>query len=496
MRRFILPALVLSVAIIASVLAANANDAANPDDPSTTDTGPSLATPLLSVRRTPEWLRQPTTTNLLDTAVRRPVDAVGDTGLVCLSVHVNGQSVTEVASDLPFNPGESQRLLTLAALDTVGTGAFTTEVVRATDGVIDDDGVLQGDLWLIGGADPVLSTNAFISRFDDSRAFTSLEELALNTATALGEAGITAVAGRIIGVDSKYEGSPQVFDFEEPTWTRAEVDSKVVGVTSGLLVNNGFSSYPDDTVDPTANVRTTDAVTHAASEFAVLLNFFGIPATGGVAGGDAPPAVDREPVASIDSPPLSEIARRALVDGTTAEMLWREIAVRGGGSASNFDVVLGINAALIELGLLQSEEAGNFGKFDGSGLSLRNRTRCDVLAGVLDLDPDGLAVQALRDVGESTVAECAPSSFDSLHVTASARPEVTSMAGKAVASNGDVLTFSVIANWVAGESGLADRGVCDGLLPGILDAIAEHPAGPELDDLTPLTPALPADADE
>ncbi|MEZ5244272.1 MAG: D-alanyl-D-alanine carboxypeptidase [Acidimicrobiales bacterium] len=491
MRRFLLPAAVLAVAVIASVLAGGANDAAAPDQASTGETVDSLATPLFSVRRAPEWLRQPTTDNLLDTAVRAPVEALAGTGFACLAVHVNGEPVTEVASDVPLIPGEVQRLLTLAALDTVGTGGFTTEVVRSSGAVITEEGVLEGDLWLLGGADPVLSTNPYISRFDDGRAFTSLEELALTTIVALRDAGITEIGGRIIGVDTKYEGSPQVFS--DTYWTAAERRSGTVGLTSGLLVDNGFTSFPADAGDPSANVRSSDPVGHAASTFRDVLVALDMPVTGGAEAGDAPSAVDREPVARIESPALEEIAQRALADGTTAEMLWREAALRGGNPADGLGAIFFVNAAMVELGLLGSDEAGNFPKVDGSGLSLENRAQCGTLVGVLDPQTAGLAEAALPAVADSPLASCAPSSLASLRVTAAARPEVTSMAGIATAANGDLITFAVIADWLPDASGaFGPQAVCDGLLPAVLEAIAQHPAGPDLADLTPLDP-VPAE---
>ena len=63
------------------------------------------------------------------------------------------------------------------------------------------------------------------------------------------------------------------------------------------------------------------------------------------------------------------------------------------------------------------------------------------------------------------------------------------MAGWAEASNGDIVSFSVMANWLPDDSGAyAARTVCDGLLTEILEAIAAHPSGPALDTLTPLDP--------
>ena len=259
--------------------------------------------------------------------------------------------------------------------------------------------------------------------------------------------------------------------FDPDYWTAADRASGAVGVTSGLLVDNGLSSFPTDRVDPTADVRATDAVVHAATVFRNVLVALDMPVSGDAERGDAPPAVTREPVAAIESPPLAEIAARAIVDGTTAEMLWREAALRGGSS----------------------DQAGNFPKVDGSGLSLQNRAQCATVAGVLDPATAELPGAALPSVEVSPLAACAPADLSSLHVTAAARPEVTSMAGRAVAANGDVITFALIADWLPDPSGtFAPQTVCDGLLPSVLEAIAQHPLGPDLADLAPLDP-VPAE---
>ena len=287
MRRLFLPVVVLAVAIVASVLAGQADDAADPDEPGDITITDSLGTPLLSVRRAPEWLRQPTTSDLLDRAVRQPVESIEGTAFACLSVHIDGQPVTDVAGEVPLVPGSIQRLLTLAALDTVGTGGFTTEVVRASDAVISDDGVMTGDLYLIGRADPVLSTNAYISQFPDGR------RVHLPRGARPQHHGRAQRGRHHLGVGQRRRGRRSLRGIA-PGRRRRHLDRRRGAVRrdrghGGLLVNNGITNVPDP-ADPGANVRTSNPVLHAATEFAALLEEPGVLAGGG-ATGEAPPAV-------------------------------------------------------------------------------------------------------------------------------------------------------------------------------------------------------------
>lgn len=487
MRRFILPAAVLAVAIAASILAGRANNAASQGDGSGATTADPLTTPLLSARRAPEWLRQPTTDGILARAVTSALAGLPADTPSCLSVRRGGDPIAAENAGAALIPGEAQRLTTVAALESVGNAGviagFTTEVVLDRADPI-EDGVLQGDLYLIGGADPVLSTPRFVARFGDDRAFTSLPDLAAATVEALAEAGITAIAGDIIGVDQKY-GLDQVSNAD--AWTAVEIATNIVGVTDGLLVDNGFEAFDEEVVDLTARVRTDDAEAHAAEHFAGWLNFLGLP-SGGFGSGDGPGVADRESVATIESPAMVDIARRALVDATTAEMLYRELAVRTGFAG---DLPVGgffaVNAALTGRGLVPEDEVGNVPAIDGSGLSLLNRSRCDLLTEILDGTAGPLAPAAIAGLGPGAAADCAPATVEALDIVASARPEVTSVAGRATAANGDILTFALIVNWTPDESGgLALRGVCDSAVSALLDAIGAHPGGPALDELTPL----------
>jgi serine-type D-Ala-D-Ala carboxypeptidase/endopeptidase (penicillin-binding protein 4) len=486
MRRYLLPAVVLVVAIVASVLMSRADNAADPGDPVGVAATPSLGTPLLNVRRAPEWLRQPTNDGLLESAVRATISRVAENNPACVSVRRDGEPIAQVNNAASLIPGDLQRLATLTAFGALGAQNYTTDVVRDSADVV-TDGVLEGNLWLVGGADPVLSTAAFIERFGDDRARTSFDELAGSVITALQDAGITTINGSVIGDETKYEGGERAYP--EPYWTPADVASNVAGPISALLVDNGFETFPEE-VEAAANRRADNPALHAATLLTDSIRAAGIVVEGTPTVGVQPDAVSRNPIASISSPPIADIAQRAMFDATTAEMLFREIAVRSGKDASQGSAFFAVPGLLVSAGVVQEDEVGLTGALDGSGTSDLDRQTCGVIANILTAGDDTLAVGALPSIDRTTLAACAPTGLEELETLATAREEVTAMAGRAVASNGDTLTFAVIVNWLPDtETGeLAPRTVCDGVVPALLDKIVEHPSGPALDQLSPLDP--------
>jgi D-alanyl-D-alanine carboxypeptidase/D-alanyl-D-alanine-endopeptidase (penicillin-binding protein 4) len=487
MRRFLLPLLVLAIAVAASVLAGRANDDATPAEAAAAESVDSLGTPLLSVRRIPEWLRQPTSDHALDTAARAAVANLDDKAITCLAVHRDGTAVAEVNSAGAVLPGDLHRIVTLGALDARGGTDFTTEVVRSSAHVI-EEGVLQGDLWVLGGGDPTLSTDPYSRRFDPDRANTSLTELALLTAAGLADAGITAVDGSVIGVDTKYDGSPRTFAGAE--WPRAAINGNEVGGISSLLVNNGFSDFPADEINTELNTRDSDPTAHAAREFLAILALAGVDVSRGASAGDAPDASARVSVAALESSPLSQIAERVGTDATTAEMLYREMTQRSGELPSSaIGGSVATSVSILAGDYLPDDDVGQILSFDGSGISPLNRSSCGLITAILDSGENNLAVRALPAVADSPIAACLPTGLPDLRILVTERNGVTAMAGRTVAENGDVLTFSAIANWLPRDDDVdttAETGVCAGFLPALLDVLGDHPIGPALADLTPL----------
>ena len=506
-RRAALPVLILAIAIGGVVMSDRANADADPGIATAVDPGPDLITPIMSARRVPAWLREPTSDNLLS-------DAIGDvlngapTG-TCVKVTRGDMLIADNNTTEPIQPGALQRLLTLSALDSLGGSGFRTEVAISAGAEIDEDGVLRGDIYLIGGGDPVLSTRPFIDRFGDDRAFTNFTELAGQTIIELQTLGVTAINGRVVGDESKYEDISRDYQeengtgaagVEQPIWTTEQVASNVVGPLSALLVNNGFAEWPTS-VDPTLNIRVDNPAASAAQLLDSRLEAAGIDVSNNPGIGDAPALLERQTVAIIDSPPLEEILPRSLVDATTAEMLLIEISVRSGSEPSRllgslYLVTGGLTAAGLPFDIISTRP------FDGSGLSSLNRTTCSMLHAAVE-SADSAAASALPPIDQTSVSACAPQWVDDLRVLASSDGATTGLAGRFSADNGDEVVFSMLVDdptrLVADEEPVAEGEEppepvgpfesCNHMQAALLDAIGGHPYGPRLETLSPLEAA-------
>ncbi len=108
-------------------------------------------------------------------------------GLV-VQVAETGEILLDVQGDKLFVPASNTKIVTAAvALDVLGPGyRWNTELVA--DGRL-EDGVLEGDLWIVGGGDPWLS-------MDEVVGWPSL----------LARAGIRRITGDVIGDDRRFAG--------------------------------------------------------------------------------------------------------------------------------------------------------------------------------------------------------------------------------------------------------------------------------------------------
>ena len=77
-----------------------------------------------------------------------------------------------------MTPASAQKLLTgMAALRHLGPDTVLTTTVLAELAPL--DGVVDGDVWLVGGGDPLLMTAAYADRYEEPRAYTDLDDLCL-----------------------------------------------------------------------------------------------------------------------------------------------------------------------------------------------------------------------------------------------------------------------------------------------------------------------------
>ena len=132
-----------------------------------------LRTGLLDYRRIPGAVGGVSSANALAEQVEQIYGYVGDRS--CAAVSVNGRHVTGTHETTPVMPASNQKLITAAvALDVLGPDYRYVTRVTGPPAV---DGVIDGDVYLIGGGDPLLTSSDFPLDRDLEPAFnvTSLD---------------------------------------------------------------------------------------------------------------------------------------------------------------------------------------------------------------------------------------------------------------------------------------------------------------------------------
>jgi D-alanyl-D-alanine carboxypeptidase/D-alanyl-D-alanine-endopeptidase (penicillin-binding protein 4) len=187
---------------------------------------PELTTELLSYRRMPTQMATAGDDARLSAAMNELASFVDDRS--CLSVAVDGRPVIAHNADVPVIPASTHKLLVAAvALEVLGPDHVFTTSVSAPPAV---DGVIDGDLVLVGGGDPLLVADDYPIADDSYPAFntTSLDQLA----DAVAVAGVTTVNGSVLGDGGRYDD-----EFVIPSWGPG-VAYIEAGPTDALVVND------------------------------------------------------------------------------------------------------------------------------------------------------------------------------------------------------------------------------------------------------------------
>jgi serine-type D-Ala-D-Ala carboxypeptidase/endopeptidase (penicillin-binding protein 4) len=227
-----------------------------------------------------------------------------------------------------------------------------------TDGQLDRNGTLHGNLYLVGGGDPALGTPSFYNRF--------LGGLGTNIFALkrqVREAGIRAVTGRLYADDSAFDRLRGVADSGYAT-------SPEIGPLSGLSFNSGYST-------PSASGFASDPAITAAGALAASLREAGVRIQPTVALGTAPPFSAQ--LARIESPPLTEIVNTTDVYSYNffAEMLIKLLGARFGGSGTT-----AAGAKVVER--FARGHGSGVHAVDGSGLTRSNRASPRQVVALLD----------------------------------------------------------------------------------------------------------------
>jgi D-alanyl-D-alanine carboxypeptidase/D-alanyl-D-alanine-endopeptidase (penicillin-binding protein 4) len=230
-------------------------------------------------------------------------------------------------------PASVQKLLTSAtALDRAGGDARVQTAAAATGTLV--DGVLDGDLYIVGHGDPAFG-------------YAGLGRLA----RAVKAAGVEEITGRVYGDESYFDarrGGP-ASGFGTSTW---------VGPLSALSFNEGL-------MRPYGYGFQTDPPRFVAVRFAAKLEAAGVTLGAGPRSGVAPAAA--QPVASVWSPPLAALVRHM---NTASDNYYAETLIKALGAGYGAGGTTARGAAVV--GAFVRERGFRSRVIDGSGLSRSN----------------------------------------------------------------------------------------------------------------------------
>ncbi len=467
MQRLLMSLLLLTVAAGAWIVSDNRNsDELLPLE--TTNVAP--ATPLLSARRVPEYLSLPEANSVIEAGLQNVANRSPE--LSCLVVRDGPAELFSLNPEVALIPASNQKIVTAtAALFELGSARrFETTVVTNAPIV---DGVVQGNVYLVGGGDPVLMTADYAATFPPpSPPFTDLGELA----TAVVDAGVTQIQGGVYGDESRYdqERFPAV-------WGDQYAGQVVAGPLGALMVNGAFTTYPEEqTEDAPPPVPAGDPAIHAAATFDDLLEAQGVVIAAGSRNEVAPE--DAEVLASIKSPPLRRIVGFMMThsDNAAAELLTKEMGVSRFGEGSTSQGVLAMLEVIGEQGI----SIDSIFPTDGSGLALNDRLSCDAIIDILDFaGPTSDLAAAMPVAGESGTLRRRFNNTDAagrVYAKTGSLNGVTALSGWIDTLPGKTLSFAYVVNTESVDDELLR------LQRILVEQLVQYPIGPPVEELEPL----------
>jgi D-alanyl-D-alanine carboxypeptidase/D-alanyl-D-alanine-endopeptidase (penicillin-binding protein 4) len=353
-------------------------------------------TPILSVRRVPGWVAETVASQRLasnlSAVLAQPVLGRG-AAASCLVVSQGGRTLYSDHPRLRVIPASNMKLLTATAvIDRLGsTHRLTTDVVAARPRA----GVIDGNLYLVGGGDPLLATGPSASGLGSRETlYTSLAQLAAQVRAA----GVTKVTGSVVGDESRYDQLRTV-----PSWSPEYLAEGDAAPLSALEVNDGAAPAASSNPPPRGAsaavlqaANSADPAARAAATFTDVLSAAGVRVIGAPATGKAPAGI---PVlTSLAGPPLNEEVDAMLTvsDDTAAELFTKELGYQTAGSGTTAAGVSAIRADLAADGLPVSQLVG----LDGSGLDRLDQVTCNLIQADLEhLGPNSVVGQGLPIAG-------------------------------------------------------------------------------------------------
>ena len=426
------------------------------------NTGPQPTEPVFSIRRIArttaiEARVAKVRTQLATLSAKLPQTA-------CLVVLAESRSIATTRAQRALIPASNMKLLVAAAaLDVLGADyRFTTLLFGNRSGA-----AVLGDLWLVGGGDPVLSTRAY----PPTQTYPAINPTYLETlADELVASGVTLITGAVVGDESRYDTERYV-----PTW-----GDGIRAIEAGPL----GALMADDGVLVGEPFKPANPATGAATAFTRLLQARGVTVIGAARSGVVPPTAST--LGQLTSAPLSDILADLLTnsDNNVAELLLKEIGLVNKQQATR---VAGLET-ITEVLEARAIPVEGLVLADGSGLDSSNQVSCQLLVTLLNTyginSPLGQALAVAGATGTLREQLTTGPALNRVRAKTGTLRLAKSLSGffpVVDASGQSVITFAFVLN----GPGISNKTSYQPLWNELMQSLAAFSATPTTDDLLP-----------
>lgn len=280
-----------------------------------------------------------------------------------------GRDVYDLRAHQPFLPASTQKLVTAAAALRILGPDHRFETQARAD--VDPDGVVAGDLFVVGGGDPTLTTEQYRTFVFPSRPATSLEALADRIVAA----GVTTINGGVVGDGTRFVGPTM-----PAGWKQEYIDDQDGSQITALTVDAGIDLIvePREGQGPQLTITTgIDPVLSTATALTRLLRDRGVVVRATPRSITAPSPA-RQVIATVESPTVREIMTFAVQrsDNHLADTVFRSLATPQRTGTTWIEAASAASKVLEGLGI----DMTGVRIVDGSGLSRNDRITADALA--------------------------------------------------------------------------------------------------------------------
>ena len=490
-RRIVTPVLLLAVAFAALLGSNYLNNQfhENLGEVATDDSvPPGVGTPLVSTRRlTPLLAPSLTQSDFFDVLDELMATAPSS---ACVHVTLDGRGTTfhESNASIQVMPTEALLLPTLAAAHKeLGPDyTFTTWVMSIAP---KEDGVVNGDIYLVGGGDPLLLTPDYLATLDEgaNRLHTPIEALAQQ----LVDFGLVLVTGAVVGDATLFSELPYV-----PSWPASVIEDQQIGTQLGLQFNDGWVQFPvpdlaeegeevvEEATEEAAGYHVAeDPPFFAAALFDDMLEARDVVIRRSPRSEAIPEQDVTHILGSIESAPLSDYYDQILDnrDIETTELLVKTIGRFTTGVGSTRAGLQAIDNVLARIGI--DSEQSQFLQFDGSGLDPANVATCSVFTTLLDSDEfSPFFHELLPTAAEDPSLQSRFAGVEDpgrIKAFSGGSSNATAMIGYIDIGRGQEMTFAFIAN----QQDASDNKALRDLENRIVRHLATLRAKPSLDDI-------------